>query len=164
MCVICKRNDVFLAEISPVQYKADLFVFISYCLVHHTLELGYIINAARIYFIEQRLLVMGIIRYHGNRDCEIHSYMLCRILAAQHHWDLNCSYRIPGRVYPDQHLAVFDLSSASKLSPKNNANDSVKGQSKGQMLIFGHKISLQRLRLQGFLKAAPTGFEPVFQP
>jgi len=29
--------------------------------------------------------------YKGNSGCEIHSYKLCRILAAEHHWDLNHS-------------------------------------------------------------------------
>ena len=56
--------------------------------------------------------------YHGNKDCEINSYKLCRILAGQHHWDLNSSYRIPGKIYPDQKLAVFDLKSAKRIEEK----------------------------------------------
>ena len=55
--------------------------------------------------------------YQGEGDYKINSYKLCRILAGQHHWDLNCSYRILGKVYPDQHLAVFDLASAIKIHP-----------------------------------------------
>lgn len=50
--------------------------------------------------------------YQGEGDFKINSYKLCRLLAGQHHWDLNGSYRVPGKVYPDQHLAVFDLTSA----------------------------------------------------
>ena len=53
--------------------------------------------------------------YKGVGDCKINSYKLCRLLAGQHHWDLNCSYRILGKVYPDQHLAVFDLASAIEI-------------------------------------------------
>ena len=53
--------------------------------------------------------------YQGDMDCDIHSYKLCRILAGQHHWDLNRSYRVPGRVYPEKQIAVFELASAKVL-------------------------------------------------
>lgn len=56
--------------------------------------------------------------YHGEGDFRIHSYKLCRLLAGQHHWDLNSSYRVPGWVYLDQRLAVFDLPSAKIIGLK----------------------------------------------
>ena len=40
--------NVLFAEITPIKYKADLFVFVSHRLVDHALQLGHIIDAARI--------------------------------------------------------------------------------------------------------------------
>ena len=57
--------------------------------------------------------------YQGEGDYRINSHKLCRLLASQHHWDLNGSYRIPGRVYSDQRLVVFDLSSARRIGLKS---------------------------------------------
>ena len=53
--------------------------------------------------------------YQGNGDFRISSYKLCHILAEEHHWDLNRSYRVRGKVYPEKQLVVFDLTSARVL-------------------------------------------------
>ena len=53
--------------------------------------------------------------YQGSGDFRINSYKLCHILAEEHHWDLNRSYRVPGKVYPEKQLVVFDLTSARVL-------------------------------------------------
>jgi len=50
--------------------------------------------------------------YHGNGNFRINSYKLCRMLADINHWDMHHSYRIPGKVYPEKRLAVFELESA----------------------------------------------------
>ena len=52
--------------------------------------------------------------YQGEGDFKVNSYKLCLFLASKHYWDLNGTYRIPGKVYPDRYLAVFDLTSARK--------------------------------------------------
>ena len=41
-------------EIASVQNKTSILVAISFCFLKHTLQLGYIIDASRIRFIEQR--------------------------------------------------------------------------------------------------------------
>ena len=33
---------------------------------------------------------------------------LCRIIADLHGWDMDKSYRIPGIVYPEKHMAIFN--------------------------------------------------------
>ena len=54
--------------------------------------------------------------YRGRGDYRINSYKLCHILADKHHWDLNRSYRVPGKIYPEKQMAVFNLASASDCS------------------------------------------------
>ena len=54
--------------------------------------------------------------YRGRGDYRINSYKLCHILAEKHHWDLQRSYRVPGKMYPGKQLVVFDLESASVIS------------------------------------------------
>ncbi len=51
---------------------------------------------------------------------EISSNPLCMLLANKLDWDLNRSYRVPGRILPKQQIAIFDLKSAEiidRLSP-----------------------------------------------
>ena len=50
--------------------------------------------------------------YQGSGNFRINSYKLCRMLADINHWDMHNSYRIPGTVYPEKRVAVFDLESA----------------------------------------------------
>jgi len=45
-------------------------------------------------------------------NAEISSDGLCQALARLNGWDLNCSYRVYGRSFPEQRIAVFDFSSS----------------------------------------------------
>ena len=58
--------------------------------------------------------------YSDNGSMAIGSKALCRILADKLYWDINSSYRVPGRLIPSQGLVVFDLSKA-ELIPSYNA-------------------------------------------
>ena len=50
--------------------------------------------------------------YHGEGGFDISSYKLCRLIAGMHNWDTGRSYRIPGTVYEEKRVAVFDLKRA----------------------------------------------------
>ena len=39
----------------------------------------------------------------------------------KHHWDLNRSYRVPGKIYPEKQVAVFDLVAARKIATEEEA-------------------------------------------
>lgn len=53
--------------------------------------------------------------YAGSDSLEINSYKFCRILARIHGWDPKHSYRVPGRVYPEQSMVIFDLQGAQRI-------------------------------------------------
>ena len=46
---------------------------------------------------------------------EVRSLPLCTLLQNKLNWTDGRSYRIPGKVYPQQRLAVFDLSAAEQI-------------------------------------------------
>lgn len=46
---------------------------------------------------------------------EINSMPLCRLLINRFGWDKDQSYRIPGKTYPQQKVAVFDLTAAERI-------------------------------------------------
>ena len=52
-------------------------------------------------------------------DCaggmEIKSFPFCSVLAKEMNWNDTFSYRIPGQTFPDQHIAVFDLTGAEPI-------------------------------------------------
>ena len=50
--------------------------------------------------------------YSGTAAMEISSYKLCRIIAGLYNWNLSKSYRVPGMVFQDKRIAVFDLTRA----------------------------------------------------
>ena len=50
--------------------------------------------------------------YSGTAAMEVSSYKLCRIIANLYNWDLSRSYRVPGRVFPEKKIAIFDLKRA----------------------------------------------------
>ena len=50
--------------------------------------------------------------YNGTGCMEVSSIKLCRIIAELHQWDLNRSYRVPGKIYEDQKVAIFSLRKA----------------------------------------------------
>ena len=58
--------------------------------------------------------------YRGMRYMEVCSKKMCRLLAALHGWNLNSSYRIPGHVYVDQHVAKYDLTKAQLIQTRGN--------------------------------------------
>lgn len=61
---------------------------------------------------------------NGSNGMEINSYPLCSLLKNRLGWDAGKSYRVPGRTYPNQHLAVFDLTAAEQIhTPQGGEND-----------------------------------------
>lgn len=50
--------------------------------------------------------------YSGTGGMEVSSFRLCRMIASLHHWDVSRSYRVPGKVYSEQKVAIFKLSEA----------------------------------------------------
>ena len=50
---------------------------------------------------------------HGGM--ELSSMGFCRILARQLGWDINYSYRIPGKIYEKEKVIIFDLSKATQI-------------------------------------------------
>ncbi len=49
-------------------------------------------------------------RKMGWNGMEISSLPLCSLLKNRLGWEDGKSYRVPGKTYPNQHIAVFDLS------------------------------------------------------
>ena len=54
--------------------------------------------------------------YNGCDSMEISSMKLCRIIAYIHKWDVRYSYRIPGRIFPDEQVVIFDLDGANVIN------------------------------------------------
>ena len=50
--------------------------------------------------------------YSGMGGMEISSIKLCRLLAGMFQWDAARSYRVPGKVYSEKRIAVFELEKA----------------------------------------------------
>lgn len=50
--------------------------------------------------------------YSGTGAMEVSSMKLCRIIAGLHDWDTNRSYRVPGKVYSEKNVAIFNLKEA----------------------------------------------------
>lgn len=50
--------------------------------------------------------------YDGHTSLEISSMKLCRMIAQIHHWDVDRSYRIPGRIFPEEKIVLYHLDSA----------------------------------------------------
>lgn len=57
--------------------------------------------------------------YSGVGGMEISSMKLCRLLAEMFSWDLSLSYRVPGRIYENKHVVIFDLKKALVIHPEN---------------------------------------------
>ena len=53
--------------------------------------------------------------YVGTGVMEVSSLKLCRLIAKLHHWQESCSYRVPGMVWEDRQIAIFDLTNASRI-------------------------------------------------
>ena len=51
----------------------------------------------------------------GSNGMEISSFPLCSLIKNRLGWGNGKSYRVPGRSYPNQHIAVFDLSKAEQI-------------------------------------------------
>lgn len=54
-------------------------------------------------------------RAEGKWEMEVRSLPLCGLLKNRLNWEDGKSYRIPGKTYPKQRLAVFDLSAAEQI-------------------------------------------------
>ena len=53
--------------------------------------------------------------YDETGGMALHSKSFCRIMANRMKWDINHSYRIPGKVYEDQRIILFELSLAKMI-------------------------------------------------
>ena len=51
----------------------------------------------------------------GYREMEVRSLPLCSLLKNRLGWEDGKSYRIPGKTYPQQRLAMFDLTAAEMI-------------------------------------------------
>lgn len=51
--------------------------------------------------------------YSGVGVMEISSMKLCRLIADMFSWDLSLSYRVPGRIYENNRVVIFDLKGAA---------------------------------------------------
>lgn len=54
-------------------------------------------------------------RADGKWEMEVRSLPLCSLLKNRLNWEDGKSYRIPGKTYPKQRLAVFDLTAAEQI-------------------------------------------------
>lgn len=54
------------------------------------------------------------------RKPEVYSCGLCECLAMINSWDLNSSYRVYGKAYPEQSIAIFDLSGSKIINKSEN--------------------------------------------
>lgn len=52
--------------------------------------------------------------YSGGKYIEPSSRTICGIVAGYYHWDRNYSYRVPGKIFPEQQYVLFDLTAAEK--------------------------------------------------
>ncbi len=50
--------------------------------------------------------------YDGRGGMGVNSYKLCQLIANRYKWDLAYSYRVPGMVFAEKRIAVFDLTRA----------------------------------------------------
>ena len=47
---------------------------------------------------------------------EVSSLKLCALIAKMYNWDTDRSYRVPGIVYSQKHIAVFELTAAEVIN------------------------------------------------
>ena len=57
--------------------------------------------------------------YDGRDSLEISSLKLCRIIALIHKWDVSQSYRVPGKIFPDEQVVLFYLDDASTINTRH---------------------------------------------
>ena len=63
----------------------------------------------------------------GGRNCHglrIYSKKFCDVVATRMGWDPKKSYRVPGFIYPEQKLVIYDLTSAKEIEARKNKRDS----------------------------------------
>lgn len=53
--------------------------------------------------------------YSGCDSMEISSMKLCRIIAFIHNWDIKQSYRVPGKIFSDEQVVIFNLDGATNI-------------------------------------------------
>ena len=54
--------------------------------------------------------------YKGVGGMEVSSLKLCALIAKMYNWDTDRSYRVPGIVYSQKHIAVFELTAAEVIN------------------------------------------------
>lgn len=58
--------------------------------------------------------------YSGIGGMEISSMKLCRLIAELYSWNQSLSYRIPGQIYPEKKVVIFDLTRADIIRQVNS--------------------------------------------
>lgn len=56
--------------------------------------------------------------YSGSKSFRIFSARLCRLIASSHNWNVNDSYRVPGKYNSKHNVAVFNLADAETIGQK----------------------------------------------
>lgn len=56
-----------------------------------------------------------ILIYDSGKSMDICSKKMCKLLTDICHWNQECSYRIPGTIFPRQEIAVFCLLEAEEI-------------------------------------------------
>lgn len=56
--------------------------------------------------------------YEGGKSMDICSMKMCKLLTDMCSWNTECSYRIPGTIFPGQKIAVFSLLEAEEIAQK----------------------------------------------
>ena len=59
--------------------------------------------------------------YNGTGCMEVSSMKLCHIIAGLHHWDLDRSYRAPGKIHAEHNVAIFSLTEAEVIDRLNTS-------------------------------------------
>ena len=80
------------------------------------------------------------IKQTGKKNkAEAYSNSLCGYLARMNGWDLNSSYRVYGKSFPKQGVAVFDFSS-SEIIQDNNESDVIRCVANTERDEYGHDV------------------------
>ena len=54
--------------------------------------------------------------YDDQGSLKVHSKGMCRLLANRLNWNVDCSYRVPGKYFQKQNMIIYNLSAASVIS------------------------------------------------
>ncbi|MGI6700743.1 MAG: hypothetical protein ACOX6G_10605 [Christensenellales bacterium] len=57
--------------------------------------------------------------YNGIGRMEVSSRKLCRLIARKFNWKEDCSYRVPGIIYNEKPVVIFDLTKAARIGQED---------------------------------------------